>query len=296
MKSTERPRGTTSSAPSGHLPLKGKAQVKRLTASERESLLRLNVALEILNTEPEKLAVRARMVPYARRDLAMMAVRIRKLLSQFLHTIPDDQKMSYVRSLDTASYVVGARRPAGDIQDWKNYGTWLPFDVLNMLLAGCHDHCLMCPMDKAQRQACPLRKALEILNTEPEKLAVRARMVPYARRDLAMMAVRIRKLLSQFLHTIPDDQKMSYVRSLDTASYVVGARRPAGDIQDWKNYGTWLPFDVLNMLLAGCHDHCLMCPMDKAQRRACPLRKALETIPNDTEDREDGDCPFYGLI
>jgi hypothetical protein len=138
--------------------------------------------------------------------------------------------------------------------------------------------------------------AYEILHTEPGKIAARARMIPYARRDLAMMTSRINKLMTQFLHTIPADQQVSFVRSLETASYVVGARRPAGDIQDLKNYGTWLPFDVLNTLLDGCHDHCLMCHEDLAQRRACKLRKALETIPNDTEERSDGDCPFYGLI
>jgi hypothetical protein len=176
MRSEERPRGTTSSGASRHLPLKGKAQepaavqeTKRLTASERESLLRLNVALEILHTEPEQLAVRARMIPYARRDLAMMRAKIAKLLRQFLDTIPEQQKWSYVRSLDTASYVVGAKRPAGDIQDRKNYGTWISFADLNMLLAGCHDHCLMCPSDKAQRRACKLRKALETIPNDTEE-------------------------------------------------------------------------------------------------------------------------------
>lgn len=66
--------------------------------------------------------------------------------------------------------------------------------------------------------------------------------------------------------------------------------------RDEKTYGMWIPYEVLNALLAGCHDHCMMCPGDLAQRRACKLRKALETIPSDTKDREDGDCPFYTLL
>lgn len=176
MRSEERPRGTTSSGASRHLPLKGKAQepaavqeTKRLTASERESLLRLNVAVDILAKEPEKIAARARMVPYARRDLAMMATRLRKVTAQMAVTIPKDQLVSYMRSLDTASYVVGAKRPAGDIQDRKNYGTWISFADLNMLLAGCHDHCLMCPSDKAQRRACKLRKVLETVPNDTEE-------------------------------------------------------------------------------------------------------------------------------
>ena len=64
---------------------------KRLTASERESLIRLNVALEILANEPEHLAARANSVPGAKRDMAMMVAKIRKLLEGFTGTIPDDQ-------------------------------------------------------------------------------------------------------------------------------------------------------------------------------------------------------------
>ena len=55
-------------------------------------------------------------------------------------------------------------------------------------------------------------------------------------------------------------------------------------------------FFCATALLAGCHDHCLMCHEDKAQRRACQLRRALDMIPNDTTDREDGDCPYYILL
>lgn len=137
---------------------------------------------------------------------------------------------------------------------------------------------------------------LEILSNEPGKLAARAAMIPGAKRDLAMIASRIHKIMDQFNGTIPEEQLKSYLRSLETATYVVGARRPGGTAQDLKDYGTWLPFEVLNTLIEGCHDHCMMCPGDKAQRRACKLKKALEIIPNDTPDRDDGDCPFYSYM
>ena len=79
-------------------------------------------------------------------------------------------------------------------------------------------------------------------------------------------------------------------------SYTIGVKKPGPSTLDEKNYGMWIPYEVLNALLAGCHDHCLMCPMDKAQRRSCELRKALTIIPNDSQERSDGDCPYYGLI
>ena len=111
-----------------------------------------------------------------------------------------------------------------------------------------------------------------------------------------MLKAKIKKLMEQVVGTIPDDQLKSYVNSLKMASYTVGIRKPGNMERDEKNYGMWLPFEVINALLNGCHDHCMMCPADKAERRACKLRKALETIPNDTPDRDDDDCPFYTLM
>lgn len=135
---------------------------KRLTASERESLVRLNVALEILAFEPSHLAERAALIPGAKRDQAMMASKIRKLMGAFSHTIPDQQLLTYRRALEMTSYTVGARRPTRERNE-KDFGMWIPFEVLNVLLHGCHDHCLMCDLDKGQRRACPLKKALDTI-------------------------------------------------------------------------------------------------------------------------------------
>ena len=141
-----------------------------------------------------------------------------------------------------------------------------------------------------------LNVAMEIIILDLKCLDQRSKLVPYARRDLAMMARRAEKLLRGFAATIPEAQLMTYRRALEMVSYVVGVKRPGQAVRDEKNFGMWLPYEIINALLGGCHDHCLMCPADKAQRRACRLRKALETIPNDAEDREDGDCPFYTLL
>ncbi len=139
--------------------------------------------------------------------------------------------------------------------------------------------------------------AMEIMILDAkETLAERAKLVPYARRDLAMLSAVARRLLEGFSETIPPEQKQTYLNAINMVSYTIGVKKPGPSSLDEKNYGTWIPWEVLNALLAGCHDHCLMCPMDKAQRRACGLRKALATIPNDSEERRDGDCPYYGLI
>lgn len=96
--------------------------------------------------------------------------------------------------------------------------------------------------------------------------------------------------------TIPDDQLLTYKRALQMVSYIIGVKRPGGMPQNEKDYGMWLPFEVINVILANCHDHCLMCDLDKSRRKACPLKKALDTIPNDVADRPDNDCPYYTVI
>ena len=141
-----------------------------------------------------------------------------------------------------------------------------------------------------------LNIALEILTSESGYLDRRAAHVPGAKRDMAMMASKIRKLLEGFTATIPKDQLLIYRRALGMASYTVGIKRPGAGHRNEKDYGMWLPYEVINELLAGLHDKCMMCSLDKGQRRACSLKKALDTIPNDVVQPSDGDCAYYTVI
>ena len=153
-------------------------------------------------------------------------------------------------------------------------------------------------MTASEREALMrLNVAFEIMALDVlEPLAERMKMIPGARRDLAMMSKRITKIIEAVPETIPDNQLRTYVNNLKMVSYTIGVKAPGVLGRDEKNYGMWLSFETLSALLAGCHDHCLMCHVDKAERRACELRKALDAIPNDTSDREDGDCPYYTLM
>lgn len=138
--------------------------------------------------------------------------------------------------------------------------------------------------------------AMDILRLDLGPLRERAKLVRWAKRDMAMMAAVAERLETEFIETIPPEQLLMYRRAAQMVSCTIGVKNPGPSTRDEKNYGMWIPWEVLNALLVGCHDHCLMCPMDKAERRACPLRKALTIIPNDSEERSDGDCPYYGLI
>ena len=108
--------------------------------------------------------------------------------------------------------------------------------------------------------------------------------------------MKIEKLLHAFAETIPDEQILSYQRTLKMISYTIGARNPAGQSNRNTEYGMWVSYDTLNELLRGSHDHCMMCDLDTVGRKKCPLRKGLDKIPNDVPDRDDGDCPYYTVM
>ena len=137
---------------------------------------------------------------------------------------------------------------------------------------------------------------LEILATEVPKLESRLKDIPYAKRDIGMMRSKILKLVGALTETVPDDQMWHWMKMMETASYYVGARRPAQGDNNEKEYGYWLSVKTIRTLLDGLHEKCMMCNLDKAERRACPLRKAIDSIPNDTEERDDGDCHYYTVL
>lgn len=142
-----------------------------------------------------------------------------------------------------------------------------------------------------------LNVAYEILSREGQYLNQRMGLIRYGRRDLGLLKAVIQRLMAGVIDTIPEKQMQTYIHSLEMVSYTVGARMPGEqNTQNTRDYGMWLPYEVINALLEGLHDHCMMCPADPAQRRACKLRKALTTIPNDAQEREGGDCPYYTVM
>ena len=140
--------------------------------------------------------------------------------------------------------------------------------------------------------------AMAILGTEPEKLTQRFKIadLPYINRDIGMLRSVIAKIIEHLTKTIPAEQLQSWKKQVHNTTYNVGVTNFLKLQSNEKDYGIWLSFDTVYKLIAGCHDTCLMCSLDKVQRRSCPLKKALDTIPNDSQDRVDGDCQYYGLI
>ena len=141
-----------------------------------------------------------------------------------------------------------------------------------------------------------LNFVLEILKKDLNPIRARLASIPYAKRDIGLIASTIEKLMEKAGETIPDEQLMTYIHALEMSSYVIGAKSPVKRGTNVKEYGMWLPYEVLNELFLGCHDHCLMCTLDTVGRKQCSLRRTLDAIPNDVCDREDGDCPYATVI
>lgn len=133
--------------------------------------------------------------------------------------------------------------------------------------------------------------AANILVEEPAKLADRMRdRMPYFNRDVAMLRSKALKMIEAMTDTIPQEQKWQWYREVKGAAYTVGVSKP-GNSND--KFGVWLPYTLINALIEGCKEQCVMCNLDKGQRKACKLKKTLDAIPNDVTDKLDGDCPYY---
>jgi len=133
--------------------------------------------------------------------------------------------------------------------------------------------------------------ALNILITEPEQLKSRMKDVPYYSRDVGMLRKKALTMIEKMTDTIPKEQMWQWYREVKSVSYTVGVSGVTS--RNNEKYGVWLPNNVINALLEGCKEQCLMCNLDKGQRRACALKKALDAVPNDVPDKMDGDCPYY---
>lgn len=141
---------------------------KRFTASEREGVMRLNL-LTALATECQE-ALRGRMdkVRNMKRDLKMIEAVGKRLVRDVVRTAPPEQLAQLRRNVDMCSYVVGAKRPGQVGERAKDYGVWVSFELLSVLIAYEQDHCMMCDLDRENERRCPLRKALDMIGSDTE--------------------------------------------------------------------------------------------------------------------------------
>ncbi len=147
--------------------------VKRLTAAERDAMMNLSVADQIVSNAIRDLGdERVRMVRYMKRDLKCVEKKLEKMLEAVLGTIPPEQQRTYCRSLMDASYTTGVkcRATSGNEQRRKDeYGLYLTFSEIEGLLDAAKEKCHFCGLDKEGIRRCPLRKTLDAIpNDAPD--------------------------------------------------------------------------------------------------------------------------------
>ena len=136
----------------------------------------------------------------------------------------------------------------------------------------------------------------DILTDDIKALETRAAIIDHGKSGIALLKAWTLKLFRAMVDTIPEEQLKSVLHSMNDMSYVIGVKSPGKLKSDNRNFGMWLSNEQVNALIEGCHDKCMMCNLDKQQRRGCALRKALDSIPNDVPMRDNGDCQYYTEI
>lgn len=129
-----------------------------------------------------------------------------------------------------------------------------------------------------------------------EALRVRLGAVKGAKAHLGMAKYSIDAVFADVTGTVPEEQLGRYKRNMRGCSYTIGVKNPGAVNSLDADWGVWLDFKTLDILKDACRDRCLMCEKDRAQRRACTLRKALEAIRSEGDGKDGEDCPWWGGV
>lgn len=142
-----------------------------------------------------------------------------------------------------------------------------------------------------------LSLALEFLTVDARHIRQRAEMVPGGKEMLEQARDNVRNFIDLACDTMPDDQLRSMIRTMKMTTFEVGVKCPATmkNSRRLDEWGVIVSLNAINELFAACEDHCALCIAGEAEAKGCALRKALDTIPNDIEDRNDGRCPYRAI-
>ena len=143
-----------------------------------------------------------------------------------------------------------------------------------------------------------LSLALEFLTVDAEHIKKRAEMVPNGKAMLEEARDKVREFIDLACDTMPKDQLNSMIRTMKMTTFEVGVKCPATmkNSRRLDQYGVIVSLNAINELFFACGDHCALCIAGEAEAKGCGLRKALDTIPNDAEDRNDGGCPYRAIF
>ena len=141
----------------------------RLYATERESLVRLAMTVEVTRDMPETFRRRRKLVKGLPARLGLLKWLTSRVMDDLMDTVPAEQLMALRRNLAGASFVIGVRRPGSKAQPLHDdYGMWMSYNQLDTILEACKDHCMMCGLEPDTARQCPLKKAFDAMGVDIE--------------------------------------------------------------------------------------------------------------------------------
>ena len=157
------------------------------------------------------------------------------------------------------------------------------------------------PRMTATEREWPVRMAIaeQIMDGVEPKVKKRIDMIERGQ----FMMNGARGLLKRFLRdveaTLNDSDRRVLARAFTDTSYTIEIRCQATKGNKAKldnDYCVVTPIWAIHELLDACGEHCITCFGSADEAKGCRLRKALDAIPNDTEDREDGGCQYKDAL
>lgn len=125
----------------------------------------------------------------------------------------------------------------------------------------------------------------------------RADLIPYYKRDAAMLRKRAMKLFKDMCETIPNKQRNPLARDIESAK-VFTVVRPV-DKHVWDEDGRFVAKDDLKELADAAQEKCRMCTGMGEEYYKCKLRGAFDALPTcetSTDDERGGKCPYALLL
>lgn len=134
----------------------------RVRGAESEGFKRLHVASDILGEAITTFHDRSGLIQYGRRDLALASKLVDRVFVRMLETVPQEQGPTLIHNSDNATYSIGVRR-YDRIRNDKDFGTWISWETLGILLDSVKEKCLLCDLNPQEQRQCPVAKALDTL-------------------------------------------------------------------------------------------------------------------------------------
>ena len=142
---------------------------ERMRGDEREGLIMLLLAGQVLSDAEEKIGRRAGTVRRGSWRIHLAKSHINRAADDIMATIPVDQLQTAKHDMMKATYKIGWYRPLQIRDEW---GVWVSYHDLARMADAIADHCITCNKDGNGQRKCELRKILNDIpgkTMEPEK-------------------------------------------------------------------------------------------------------------------------------